>query len=292
MEIRVNGEALPARELIMAVANAPADEPMVVEADELADSASVGGMSRAKCANGSSNHITHAQANSAAVDSALAVPDADVADGDTLQSEALLGPVDWQVSGSNLFFQGGFVDIGTNTPDYRLTVRHATSGLSVRATNGNGTTFAVNARVNSNNGYAGYFEGGRNYFEGNVGVGTDNPQAKLDVRGGIRIGSNGQFLVPAGDENLRFLRGRISANGFVTNGAGFSSIRLAAGLYRVTYTNAFSNTANVVVTPFTMGGPLVAVVRTTTSNQFQVQITTPNGIATDNDFQFIVSGPR
>jgi hypothetical protein len=98
--------------------------------------------------------------------------------------------------------------------------------------------------------------------------------------------------VPAGDENLRFLRGRISANGFVTNGAGFSSIRLAAGLYRVTYTNAFSNTANVVVTPFTMGGPLVAVVRTTTSNQFQVQITTPNGIATDNDFQFIVSGPR
>jgi hypothetical protein len=34
------------------------------------------------------------------------------------------------------------------------------------------------------NGYAGYFTGGKNYFEGNVGIGTTNPGAKLEVNGG------------------------------------------------------------------------------------------------------------
>ena len=44
-----------------------------------------------------------------------------------------------------------------------------------------GTTYGVYGVTNSPDGYAGYFVGGRNYFEGNVGIGTDTPNAMLKV---------------------------------------------------------------------------------------------------------------
>ena len=49
-----------------------------------------------------------------------------------------------------------------------------------------GTNFAVYGKTNSIAGYAGYFEGGRNYFQGNVGIGTNTPAVNLDVAGNIR----------------------------------------------------------------------------------------------------------
>jgi hypothetical protein len=46
-----------------------------------------------------------------------------------------------------------------------------------------GTTFGVRGRVISDEGYAGYFEGGRNYFEGRVGIGVTNGFGTLEVQG-------------------------------------------------------------------------------------------------------------
>lgn len=50
-----------------------------------------------------------------------------------------------------------------------------------------GTNYGVFGQTNSSDGYAGYFLGGTNYFEGSVGIGNDSPSAKLDVNGPVRI---------------------------------------------------------------------------------------------------------
>jgi len=41
---------------------------------------------------------------------------------------------------------------------------------------------AVKGRTNNPDGYAGYFTGGRSYFEGHVGIGTTSPAAMLDLQ--------------------------------------------------------------------------------------------------------------
>jgi endosialidase-like protein len=50
-----------------------------------------------------------------------------------------------------------------------------------------GRGYAIYGRVLNSSGYAGYFRGGRNYFEGDVGIGTTRPEFKLDVEGDIKI---------------------------------------------------------------------------------------------------------
>lgn len=59
----------------------------------------------------------------------------------------------------------------------------STSGRAVYgyATALSGTNYGVFGRTNSADGYAGYFLGGRNYFEGKVGIGVSNPDYPLHI---------------------------------------------------------------------------------------------------------------
>ncbi len=127
---------------------------------------------------------------------------------------------------------------------------------------------------------------------GGVGIGTASPNAKLDVRGDIKLGSTGQFFAPGGEENLRILRGRISGAGGITSGTGFTVSKTGTGAYTVTFSTAFSSQPTVTATP------QVALSRLATctsvlagSAQFRT-FTSTDGAAIDQDFHFIAVGPR
>lgn len=57
-------------------------------------------------------------------------------------------------------------------------------------------------------GYAGYFTGGKNYFEGNVGIGTTLPAEKLHVAGNLKV--NGTITSGSGNINSPIAYGFIS----------------------------------------------------------------------------------
>ncbi len=65
----------------------------------------------------------------------------------------------------------------------------STMGIGVlgRVTALSGTNYGVRGEVTSATGYAGYFQGGRNYFQGNVGIGTETPANPLTVIGNASV---------------------------------------------------------------------------------------------------------
>lgn len=50
-----------------------------------------------------------------------------------------------------------------------------------------GTTYGVFGDVYSSSGFSGFFQGGKFYVQGNTGIGTQNPGAKLEVAGQVKI---------------------------------------------------------------------------------------------------------
>ena len=129
-------------------------------------------------------------------------------------------------------------------------------------------------------------------FNGFVGLGTANPNTKLDVRGHIKLGVNGEFFAPGGVENLRILRGRIAGNGTITTGQGFTVAKTGTGAYTVTFTASFASEPTITATP-QVGLARVATCTNvgTGSAQFRT-FDAAGGAAVDQDFHFIAIGPR
>ncbi len=74
-------------------------------------------------------------------------------------------------------------------------------GLEGVSSSSTGVTMAVRGTVSSQDGYSGYFSGGKFYISGNTGIGIENPGAKLDVNGQVKItgGSPGAGKVLTSD---------------------------------------------------------------------------------------------
>ncbi len=128
----------------------------------------------------------------------------------------------------------------------------------------------------------------------NVGIGTPSPSSRLDVRGDIRFGSSGQFYPPAGQENLRVIRGVVNAAGGILAGTGFTVSKGVAGVYTLNFTTAFTAPPTVTATADSQGGnSRVAMTDGAVAGSAGIRITVSGtGAGTDAPFHFIAMGPR
>jgi hypothetical protein len=129
------------------------------------------------------------------------------------------------------------------------------------------------------------------FNNGNVGIGTDSPTSKLEVRGDVKLGNSGQFYAAGGEENLKIVRGVVVSTGTTLAGSGFTSVRDSTGAYTVTFTPAFSAYPAIVATAEGSASINVAVVLY--SGYFKVYTSYASSSAlVDNAFHFIAIGPR
>jgi len=129
---------------------------------------------------------------------------------------------------------------------------------------------------------------------GEVGIGTTSPGAKLDVRGSIKLGSSGQYYAPGGQENLRIIRGVVTAAGGIIVGSGFTVSHPSSGLYTITFSTAFTGAPAVTVSADSGGSvPLVATTDGATANYVSFKLFySTSGSANDGAFHFIAVGPQ
>ena len=133
---------------------------------------------------------------------------------------------------------------------------------------------------------------------GNVGIATDAPAERLDVRGNIKLGANGDFFGVGCLDNLRMVAGRVSDTGGNLSGTGYSlPPHTDTGRYRVNYATSFSGTPVVVVTLVdALAEDNTVTISNSSSTGFDVHVrdVTPPGEGDyqDTAFNFIALGPR
>ena len=84
--------------------------------------------------------------------------------------------------------------------------------------------------------------------KGRIGVNTNAPAELLDVRGNIKLNSDGGLFAPGGVENLRMVRGNVDPNGNPTAGLGFT-VQQVPVVLRCYFDQPFSSMPSASVTP-------------------------------------------
>ena len=114
----------------------------------------------------------------------------------------------WALNGSNVYYNGGSVGIGTNSPARLFTVNSgadpnysAWQNSATGATVNDGFLVGIDTYLD---GFVWNWEAGRLLFgtsnnfrmtitsDGNVGIGTQTPTSKLQVNGSTQLGTNGR----------------------------------------------------------------------------------------------------
>lgn len=217
-----------------------------------------------------------------------------------------LGP--WQLSGTSITYGGGNVGIGTASPTAKVDVRGgavAVENLGDQADllwlnserswvfRQEGTGAGTALKLESVGG-----GGNKNLVvqtTGFMGLGTNAPAAKLDVRGDVRLGASGELLAPGSGEALRIVRGEVLAAGSISAGSGFTVTHSATGAYRIIFTTPFLATSHpaLSVTPMAVTGTLIAMAASLPGPNFiDLRIVNGSGTATDGAFSFTVVGAR
>ena len=229
-----------------------------------------------------------------------------------------LGP--WYVNGTSLSYTGGNVGIGTTTPALALHIKTHQPAMILEDTAIASQQAGYLAFWNSTSetGWIGYGSAGspvmtmanarpsgdialwtggerlRVTSAGNVGIGTSAPTAKLDVRGSIRLGTSGEFEVPAVVENLKIVRGTVSAAGNLLPGMGSSiSVNLIlTGVYTIAFTPAFSGRPTIAVTCESSGPDRIAMLDSVINGSCTVRIVSGSGTPVNCQFDLIAIGRR
>ena len=83
----------------------------------------------------------------------------------------------------------------------------------------------------------------KNYFSGNVGIGTTGPQAKLDVEGSVYIGNGNVGVGSSAPSQKIDVLGTVKATAFIGDGSGLTG--LSSSQWITNGTNIYYNTGNV-----------------------------------------------
>jgi hypothetical protein len=231
-----------------------------------------------------------------------------------------LGP--WQLSGTSISYSGGNVGIGTASPVASLHIRTPDEGLKIEGSsvgNPNSAWIGFADATGTDLGYVGdgsstdahmylasynndvivYTAAGGTITakaSGRVGVGTQSPTEKLEVRGNIKMGTAGDYYASSGHENFRIVRGTVASNAVITEGSGFTVTWNSAGTYLITFSPAFPTNERPSVTVAatgSAGAPRFAMLLGPVSNtQAFVRVMNTSGTALDTAFDFIAVGKR
>ena len=195
----------------------------------------------------------------------------------------------------------GRIGVNTPSPDRDITVEGAgTAYISARTTQGNrevlvgadstGTMLSAMSNDDLQLRAGGNVNRVTIKASGDVGVGTDGPTAKLDVRGSIRLGLSGQYYAPGGINDWAIIAGNVDSNGAILIGAGFTVNYNPFGPnYTITFNAAFASPPVVTVTPFNSTW-LVPLVLSATGGGFVVELW--NGLGAASPFGFTALGVR
>jgi len=234
----------------------------------------------------------------------------------------------WQIDGTIIFYNGGKVGIGTNTPGERLTVAgDAEIGTGhgdyrhLRIGGGNSSGFLCGSSLK----YADGIHLGYNYYADVSGAnwviqpdgttsritvgygfltlatgGVGQPpvdRLMVDSVGNVRLGANTQLSAPGGEENLRILRGTVDKTGAILAGSGFTATRTTSSRYSIVFDTPLPSPPSVTITAnFTQtDGPQLDPTSGIASTDFAVRVSdffiVSPGTGRDRGFNFIAAGP-
>ena len=241
-----------------------------------------------------------------------------------------LGGSLWQSNTPNIYFNTGNVGIGTATPLSKLEVRNnastVTDALFLSNTNngdGYGTKIAFRSQfistpwtqaeihgITSNSVTQGsmvfnvmnnrsnntLIEAMRINGDGNVGIGTTTPSAKLDVNGTINISNNtGEVnnTAKTGTANLvPIAYGNVTATGTINTGTGnFTINNTGTGTYLITVAGEVLDVSNCIIHINTQNSNPRFVGYGSTGGSLYVYIRDNTSAFINNNFSFIIYRP-
>jgi hypothetical protein len=204
-------------------------------------------------------------------------------------------------SGTNSDPGAGVIGVATNTTGASSGVRGSSYGEYGRGVLGwahdaTGNNYGIMGKTESPNGYAGYFIGGRNYFQGNVGIGTENPASELEVVGDVHVTGDITRAYTSGTSDLAMPIAYAFINSAGSVDAGTPNVSAAWNAtysrYEITI-SAESYYFNDYVTQVTVSSSSSPYVATTSSSggKLLVYIFDSGGAKVQGNFQFVTYKP-